>query len=484
MKKGLLIWCFFLLTVKVFGQQYSQYNTGSLYESFENPSVRTFIPDTSKNFSFNFLIPNFNANFYLTGNAQEALKTRAFSSYYNTAGLQIGKGQNNHLYLNANVYSVMFKMFSSANGNQEVGFFVNTKTEASGVASDESVALFNGYSNFPNNTYNNIFNGNIYYQVYHQIGVTYREQVSKRLAIGIKFSALSGLSYKKYSIDKSSITFDKANDAATLSLQGTGYSNGTAGQSGIRSIIPTFLNPGAAITLGASYVDESGYTWQGNIKDVGFIHWNSTSSISSFNTSKQITGLSSSDRENNVITQADSVTSSGQVKKSFTSKTNGLLELSINKTYWLDGEQQIKFSPTLIASKEMFYPGFTAALVTPVQLGNYIISLTSSYNDLKLFNFGGQFMIKKYDSEFFIGSERLFQTISLIKNAAQSTASTTQPQFVTSQGAYSGMDFYIGVSFKFGSIIESRMNESSTPNGDKGFIGKIWEKLFHKDKNY
>ncbi|MDB4925215.1 DUF5723 family protein [Mucilaginibacter sp.] len=484
MKKGLLIWCFFLLTVKVFGQQYSQYNTGSLYESFENPSVRTFIPDTSKNFSFNFLIPNFSANFYLTGNAQEALKTRAFSSYYNTAGLQIDKGQNNHLNFNANLYSVMFKMFSNANGNQEVGFFVNTKTELRGLASDESVALFNGYSNFPNNTYNNIFNDNFYYQVYHQIGVTYREQVSKQFAFGIKLSALSGIMYKKYTIDKSSITFDKANDAATLSLQGTSYENGAAGQSDIKKIMPTFLNPGAAITLGASYVDESGYTWQGNIKDVGFIHWNSTSSISSFNSSKLITGLSTPDRENNIKTAVDSFPSSSQLKKGFTSKTNGLLELSINKTYWVDGEQQIKFSPTLIASKEMFYPGFTAALVTPVQIGHNIISLTSSYNDLKLFNLGGQFMIKKYDSEFFIGTERLFQTVSLIKNATQSNALTTQQQFVTSQGAFSGMDFYIGVSFKFGSIIESRMNESSTPNGDKGFIGKIWEKWFHKDKNY
>ncbi|NNU33050.1 hypothetical protein HK413_00490 [Mucilaginibacter sp. S1162] len=47
------------------------------------------------------------------------------------------------------------------------------------------------------------------------------------------------------------------------------------------------------------------------------------------------------------------------------------------------------------------------------------------------------------------------------------------------------MDFYIGVSFKFGSLIERRLNSSSIPDGDKGFVGKIWDSIFgKKDPNY
>src|ERR1700744_978552 len=100
MKKILLVCSFFLVTVNVFGQQFSQYNTGTVYDSFENPSQRSFIPDTSKQFAFNFFIPNFNADATLTGNTQVPLKSRLFSSYYNTAGLQIDQGAYNHL--NAN----------------------------------------------------------------------------------------------------------------------------------------------------------------------------------------------------------------------------------------------------------------------------------------------------------------------------------------------------------------------------------------------
>ena len=72
MKNILLI--FFLLlssAVKIFAQQFSQYNTGTLYDSFENPSQRAFIPDSSKQYAFNLLIPNFNGNFTFSGDEQD-----------------------------------------------------------------------------------------------------------------------------------------------------------------------------------------------------------------------------------------------------------------------------------------------------------------------------------------------------------------------------------------------------------------------------
>ncbi|MFD2147324.1 hypothetical protein [Mucilaginibacter antarcticus] len=95
-----------------------------------------------------------------------------------------------------------------------------------------------------------------------------------------------------------------------------------------------------------------------------------------------------------------------------------MLELSVNKQYWLDGNERFKFSPTLIASKELMYNGFTAALVAPVQMGKYTATVVSSYNDLKLFNLGAQFMYKANNSEFFIGTEQLFQSVSLARSAA------------------------------------------------------------------
>ena len=107
MKKFLLVLCLLFFTVKLFAQQFSQYNTGSLYDSFENPSQKAFIPDSSKKYASNFLIPNFNFNAFLSGDGQATLKNRAFLYKYNDSALRINQGRYNLANMNANVYLVM-----------------------------------------------------------------------------------------------------------------------------------------------------------------------------------------------------------------------------------------------------------------------------------------------------------------------------------------------------------------------------------------
>ena len=483
MKKLLLALFFLSLSVKTFAQQFSQINTGTLYDSFENPSQKVFTADTSKMFASNFFIPSFNFNFYLTGDAQTPLKTRIFSSYYNTAALQVGKGRYNHLNVNANAYLLMFKVFASVNGDSELGFSINTKSEGRSLFSDESVLLFNGLGSFPNNTYNNIFNDNLYFQVYQQIGFTYREQVSKRLAIGIKLSALSGVTYENLQITQSRIVTDTANDAATMELAGRNTISSNEGKSYLQNMIPTFRNPGASISFGTSYKTDDGFLIQANIKDLGFIHWNKQSTVYDFNTfgaPVTINGLSTAHREDSIYNKAHFITSTTPTITSFTSATNGLAELSANKTFWLDGNQDFKFSPTLIASKELTYAGFTGALVAPVSYKKYTVTLTSSYNDLKLFNFGGQFMIKTYDFDFFIGSERLYQSGSLVKMALSNPSAPVEAY--TAPTAFSGADLFFGISWKFGPVAEHGLNSSSVPvNREKGFLGRFFERLFPQD---
>ena len=483
MKKFLLVLFLAFTTIAGFGQQFSQYNTGSLYESFENPSVRVFIPDSSKMFATNFFIPSFNANFYLAGNAQAALKSRIFNSYYNTADLKVGQGALNHFGFNLNSYDLMFKAFSSFNGNVELGFFISTNAEGRGIATDETLALFNGPGQFPNNSYSNIFNDNYMYQVYQSIGVTYREQINDRFSLGIKVSALSGVTYNKLEISQSQITFDKAADTASLSMSGRYYSSGDEGQSGAQTFIPKFHNPGLAVSIGASVKTDDGFTIQTNLKNVGFIHWNSTSTIVpfyNFGAPTTITGLSTPSREDNIYNNVDALVTanSRQITTDFTSHTNGTFELSANKSYWLGSQENIKFSPTLILSKELFYDGFTGALIAPFQLSKYSVTLTSSYNNYQMLSFGGQFMIKTPNTDFFIGSERLFQSINLLRAGIHSSSDPNQSQYTTPHSGFTGMDYFVGISFKFGSVIEPNMNTSYVPNGDKGFFGRLIEHIF------
>src|SRR3569833_2414277 len=99
MKKPPLIFCLLFATSKIFAQAFTQYNTGTLYDSFENPAQRSFIPDSSRQFASNFLFPNIDGNFFLTGNGQQTLKSRYFNNMYNNSALQIGNGTSfNHVH--------------------------------------------------------------------------------------------------------------------------------------------------------------------------------------------------------------------------------------------------------------------------------------------------------------------------------------------------------------------------------------------------
>lgn len=471
MKKILLVSCLLFFAAKGFSQQFSQYNTGTLYDSFENPSQRSFVPDTSKTYAFNFLIPNFNANLLLTGDAQSSLVSRAFGGKYNNSALQIGAGKYNNANINANAYSIMFKTFTSLNGDEEMGFFSETRAEGKGAFTDESIALLNGPSGFPNNIYDNIFNDHYYFQVYNAIGFSYREKLSKQVAIGFKISALMGIDYNKLDIYESHISFDKANDAASVSLRGKYYQSQGPGNLDVRSFLPTFRSPGAQITIGTSYRTEDGIMFQGNLKDLGFIHWYSASNSYNFNSTQTVTGLSTSKRENNILTATRGITKTNKTVAAYTSPTDGKFELSATKSYYLiEDNYAFKYSPTLIASKELLYSGIAGAMVNHFQYNNYHASLTLSYDNMNLFNAGLQFMIKSYNGEFFIGSERLIQSAGLV-GAIHSSASYAN-------SSYTGADFFMGFSLKFGQVIEHPLNASIIPIGEKGFLGRLYNRLF------
>jgi hypothetical protein len=481
MNKIYIVICFLLISFSVSAQQFSQYNTGTTYESFENTSVRSFIPDSSRQYSFNFLIPNFDANAYITGDIQGSLKNRLFakSPSYQSDALKTGFNKLNHLNANVNTYLLMLKAFTSLNGDVEMGLSYQIRGESRGLVSDETLLLFDGNApkNFPNGTYDNIFNNNFQLQLYNQIGFSYRERINKQFAIGFKLSALLGIKYSKFNIDESHIVFDNVNDQATLALRGKYYSSYVPGHFTSHDYLPTFRNPGASINLGTSYLTNDKITLQANIKDLGFIHWSSRSLVGNFDGVTTINGISTVHREDSIYNSTVALfRSGGGDPRSFTTKTNARAELSASKTYWLDYDNDIKYIPTLIGSKELWYTGFTAGLVNHIQYKNYTGTVTFTYDDLKLFNTGLQFMYKTPDIEFFMGTDRLINTGRL---AFAALGNQTQIDHV---GTYTGMDLFMGFSLKFGGPIEHPMNASFIPMGEKGFFGRLWNRLFKTDK--
>ena len=475
MRIFLSVFCL-LFTFQAFGQQYSQYNTGTLYESFENPAVQSFIPDTSRRIAFNLFIPNVTGNFYLTGNAQSPLKSRAFTGRYNDSYLTIGEGRYNRANATANAYLIMFRAFGSMNGNTDMGFAVQTRMDSRGIVSDETIGLFNGANFFPADHYDNLFNNNFTYQAYHQISFAYRENITKKFALGIKLSALLGIEYQKLDVRSSSIDIDRVNDKADLAMAGTYIVNYTPGGFTRHDFLPTFRNPGAAISIGTTLRTSDGYILQGNVKDLGFIHWSSRSTTYGFDASRTINDLSGARREDSIYKAASRVVHTGAKVGSFITPTNGKLEVSGNKTFWINQDLNLRYSPTLVASKEIFFPGLSVAMVNPVLYKNLSLTLTSSYDTYRIFHLGGQFMVKAPNVEFFIGSERISQSGRLILASKGNEA-----QIARSKG-YTGADVFLGFSVKFGSVIEHPMNASYIPMGEdtKGFFGRLWSRIFNK----
>lgn len=494
MKKYLLIFCILLVTPKLFAQQFGQYNTGTLFDSFENPAQRSFIPDSSRMYASNFFFPNLDGNVFLTGDAQQTLKERLVNHKYINSQLIIGGpgnvgptgvshgllgdglasvqsiGSTGHLnYLNGNVkdYALMFKMFTSLDGDQEIGFFLEGNGTVRGVLTDESVALLNGSSDFSGTNYSNVLNSRYHYQTYYQFGASYRERITKRFSIGIKAAFVSGMTDENVNIKHSNITFDKAADSAVLKLSG---SNRKAGF----STLP-FSNPGVDISIGTEYKMKDAFTLQVNLKDFGFIHWNKHAEVYYFQSTKTIYGLNAPNSEKEVLKAYNSVTETNKYEQAYNTLINGSFDVGLSKSVWVDDERTIRYAPSVILSKELAYNGFTGGLVNPVYYKNYSLSVITSYNDMKLFDFGLQFMYKTENAEFFIASDRLPQSISFLE------ANLKNQNAINSTGAFSGGDLMIGFTFKFGDVIEHPMNANKIPMGDdnKGFLGKIFQKIFH-----
>lgn len=479
MKKILLAFSFLTFTLHSFGQQFSQYNTGTLYDSFENIAQRSFIPDSSRQYASNFFLPNFSFNSFLSGNAQVPLKSRAFSGRYVTDNLKIGTGQFNQVNANANYYLFMFKAFTNLAGDAEIGISAQTRFELRGAFTDESVALFNGPIGLPDDHYDNIFNNNGIYQAYHQLSFSYREKINKNAAIGVKLSLLMGIRYQKIDIAESHIDIDRPNDQALLTMRGRYLLNYIPGNFTTHDYIPTLRNPGAAMSIGSQLSTRDNFNLQFNLKDLGFIHWSSRSYTYNFNATDTIMQLSSRDREHNIYDAAKNVAKTNAVTGSFITPTNGKFEMSANKVYSLDYDNRFKYSPTLILSKEIFFKGITAALINPVSYKNYTATLSTSYDNYKVLSIGGQFMVRTPNAEFFIGSERLFPTGRL---AFASLGNSSQINYNPS---YTGANIFLGAAFKFGNVIEHPLNASFIPTEDNpGFLKRLYYKIFKREEGY
>jgi len=478
MNKLLIYVLLYALSSSAYAQRFSQYNTGTLFDSFENPSQGAFIPDSSRNFAFNFLIPNFTANSYLKGNAQYTVKSRLFLGNYNNDAITVGQNQYNNVLANVNVYLGMLKLYTSGGGGQEIGISYQIKANGRGHVTDETVALFNGIQKFTENNYTDIFNNKAFYESFHQFSTTYRERVTKNFSVGIKLSLLSGIAYNNLDIRESSLnivdrgTFNPpAGGTADWRLRGIFQSTYALGRFSKRSLLPTFKNLGLAGSIGATYIAPGGIILQGNLKDLGFIRWAGNATTYSFNNTARVPGLNTTQREINVSNALTRLLERFPETKPFTKPIVGRAELSVAKKFQFG---TITYLPTAIVSRQVYGLGTAAALVNNIQFGNFGTTVSGIVNEDKLFDMGLQLMYKTPNFEIFVGSEQFTRSMNLY------SASGENEDAITKTLSHSGGSIFMGFSFKFGKKIERWKTESYNYNGtEQGPLGRAWRKAFN-----
>lgn len=441
-------------------QQYGLFNTRTLFDGFENPAQKTFVLDSSRKFASNFFLPYLGVNAANQGNS-DFIRILLNTSTFSTKHVQLGTGSLNTIHENSNQYVLAFKIFQSYKYQKEIGLSWQVRSDLHLNYTNETLAIFNDYKRFDvSSLFSDAFNNNGYAQSYHQFSLSYRENYNKKLAFGIKLSLLSGITYNKLDITESSF---KLSPDTALRLVGTYRATFLKGNelSG-KDLLPTFKNPGAAISFGTSYKAKSGFFIMGNIKDLGVIRWSKKSYIKHFDESINISSPESA-ADPDRVTQITDIAIGNPAKSSFYSLTNAKADFMISKpiSYY--------YTPSLIVSKNLFYKGGDAAFVNKFSYNEFSVSAIPTYNFNKLFLFGMQGMYQTANFEAFIGSDNLFKTFSQVNGAIKQDASIGS--------GYNGASFYMGIGIKFGNTVEHPQNSSTMPGvGDEG--SSLFKRLF------
>ncbi|RZL40055.1 MAG: hypothetical protein EOP00_27150 [Pedobacter sp.] len=463
MKKLLLALILTAYFTSSYAQQYALFGTKTIFDAFENPSQKSFTLDSSRRFSSNFFLPYFGVNGANKGDAESVIRRIIIDGVNDTRALPIGTGEINHFYENTNAYILTLRIFQSYKYQKEMGFSWQIRSDSQIDYTNETLAIFDSYTRFPQQTaLNDILNTKGYQQTYHQFSFTYRENYNKRLAFGLKASILSGIAYNDLDISDSYLRVNPETNSLDIGLAGT-YSSNFNNQNKINrnTVIPTFRNPGVSVGFGTNYTTKKGLFLMANIKDLGFIWWRHNTSRTTVNTYKTINDIAfDQDNVNNEITDIFELTE--QAKK-FTALTNAKADVYLSKSYGF-------YKPALAISKNLFYKGGDIAFVNTFKYNDLTGSITPLYNLNNVFMVGLQGKYQTPNFEVFMGTDNFIST-------AQTARGVIKNDY-TIGGGNNAASFYMGIGVKFGNVVNHPQFSDVMPGINDNEGGSFFKNLF------
>lgn len=410
-------------------QQFSLFNTNTLFDAFENPAQRAFVSEDSRPYASNFLWPSFGFNGGNRGDASYALKKKINDGNIDTRKIPIGTNLRNTLYGSSNVYLITLKLNPLYQNHQEWGFSWQVKSDAYADYTNESVVAVRNYGRF-NSSQSDLFNGNGYGQSYHQFSVNYRVDFNEAIAFGFKLGVLSGITYNQADISQSSLTVNQNN--LTVGLSGKYKASFLlTDELSSKTLVPDFKNPGLSLSFGTTYTSSSGVLIIGNVKDLGFIRWNDSATAVTLNNDQVSLNKGNAVNAKSLQSKIVDLLVRKNQQHSFYSPTYAKVDFLISRRYSF-------YTPNLIVSKNLFYKGGDVALVNNFKLEDFTFSLSPAYNINQFLLFGAQAMYQSPNFEFFLGTDNLLKSASIFNESSYAAKGVI------------GASLYMGIGIKFG----------------------------------
>lgn len=466
MKKLLVQVIFMLSPGLVYSQAVSLTHSKTLYDSFENPAQSSFDKELSRKYAINLFLPTFNTQFRFKGDAETTFKSIFFEDNSSASGLTQTNNYN-QISASLNLYLLMFKLCRSVNYNQEAGISLQFRNEGDANIPNSTFAFLNTYKNFSQGSYPNTFNGNGFNQSYWQLGLTYRENYNERWAFGGKLSLLSGTSYTDITIQDSRLDINP-DTSFTTAFNGIYTSSFGTETIGLKELIPGLRNPGAAISLGATYTSKKGIYITAHLKDLGFIKWNKETPVYNFDDEFTIEDADQPGSKKRFSERFGNMLNQNRSTKGFTSFTNANFTIAASKQF-------DRYKPVVVYVQNINNQGGQLALLNNFSHRALNIGINGIYNFPTGFNLGSHFMIKSPNAEWYIGSEKVFPTYYFSKGYF-----TKDPNIGKSP---TQLDLYFGLSMKFGKKMQSVGQADDIPglnDAETGFISRM--RISRKEK--
>lgn len=453
-------------------QSYFLYGTHTLAESSTNPSVQVFENKKEcKKFAFNVFIPQLDLDLSSYGPISKVFYVNYVLDKLDSGNFNLNPSKNNYITLNENTHFITAKILNHRKDGSE--FILDYSVRSLGYLhlKDQILSLLPTLNNFfstgniPQTTsdYPGIVNTHSFLYGFSQISLGFRQNLNDELSWGIQGGYLSGISGANFQINSSDLLLSP--EKLSLNYKGSFKINrpftsdsSFSGFNSINSYFPSTRNPGFMISLGFNYKIDPISDFTGNLKDLGFIHWNGAKQYLSTDTLN--------------YTNSDPFNFKSQFKKGFTSyyhdgghaSYNGVLPAYIEGIYNRSFSKYWRLS--FIVNKNIITPEANIHMVNDIRYNNFHCLINTGFNTLNNFKMGFHFLYRSRGFEAFIGSENIGPGLNL----SQQWMGTNTP------GNSSALNLNFGMALRFGHCFYIQTATDTRVKGDYNF----WQRLFQK----